>query len=105
MENLAVSVLVHKPDIVRIGEWWLNADVDQYKIVLPKFVSVRLDRSRRGDGILLWIKDSVAYKVLQLGPQDLQLIYNAINLPRPKIFVLEFFIILLPLLLLSLIHY
>ena len=63
----------------------------QYKIMLPKFVSVRLDRSRHGGGILLWIKDTIVFKVLQSGPQDLELILISIDLPKCKNYVLEFF--------------
>ena len=69
MDNLAASVLVHEPDIVCIVESWLDGDVGQCEIMLPNFVSVRLDRSRHGGGILLWIRDTIVFKVLQSGPQ------------------------------------
>ena len=61
MDNLAAFVLVHEPDIACIVESWLERDVGQYEIMLPNFVSVRLDRSRHSGGILLWIKDTIIF--------------------------------------------
>ena len=56
----------------------------QCEIMLPNFVSVRLDRSRHGGGILLWIRGTIVFKVLQSGPQDLELILISIHLPKCK---------------------
>ena len=59
MDNLAASVLVHKPDIICIVESWLDGDVGQCETMLSNFVSLRLDRNRHGGGVLLWIRDTI----------------------------------------------
>ena len=82
----------------------MGGNVEQCKIVLPIFVSVRLDRSRHGGEILFWVKDYVDYKVLQSGPYNLELISISIDLPRHKNVCLGDFIFSQPPLLLCLIH-
>ena len=72
------------PDVVCIVESWLDEEIGSNEILLPNFVSVRLDRNRRGSGVLLWIRDNVAFKVLELGPHDLELIFISISLPKQK---------------------
>ena len=100
MDNLAASVLVHEPDIVCIVESWLDGNVGQCEIMLPNFVSVRLDINRHGGGVRLWIRDTIVFKVLQSGLEDLELLLISIDLPKCKIYVLESFIVpLLPVLL------
>ena len=47
----------------------LDGDVAECEIMLPNFVSVRLDRNRHGGGILLWIRGAIVFKVLQPGPR------------------------------------
>ena len=91
MNNLAAFVLVQEPDIVSFVESWLDRDVGQCEIMLPKFFFVRLDRSRHGSGILLWIRATIVFKVLQSGPQDPELILISTDLPKCKKLCLRVF--------------
>ena len=78
----------------------------QCEIMLPNSVSqsVRLGRSRHGCGILLWIRDTIIFMLLQSRPQDLELILILIDLPKCKKYALESFIVPLSPLLLCVSH-
>ena len=52
----------------------------------------RLDRNRHGGGIVLYIKDSLPFKVILLGPENLELIFVTIFPATVNQICLGFFI-------------
>ena len=53
MYELIALVDVHNPDIICIVESWLNADITDVEVAIPRYVSCRADRNRHGGGIII----------------------------------------------------
>ena len=59
-------------------ETWLGSDVLD-EVWIPNYSIVRLDRTRHGGGVAMYIHDSVAYNVLPYGSADLELLLVALS--------------------------
>ena len=57
MDDLRVLAEVDKPDIIALCETWLGEEVRPSEVALPEFRSYRLNRTRRGGGVLLYIRE------------------------------------------------
>ena len=73
-DELAALCLAENPDVVCLVETWLCSDILDSEVFIPNYSIVRLDRSRHGGGVAMYIHDSVAYNVLLCGPAGLELI-------------------------------
>ena len=73
-------VKVFTPDIVCIVESWLCSDICDSEISLVDYSIVRLDRSRHGGGIILYIKNNLNFDIISHGALGLELIFVSIFL-------------------------
>ena len=78
LDCLAASCLASSPDVFCIVESWLSPDIIDSEISIPGYSVTRLDRNRHGGGIVLYIKDSLPFKVNFLGTENLELIFVTI---------------------------
>ena len=85
MDCLHALVSVHKPDAICIVETWLCPDITAAEISLPGYSAVRLDRDRRGGGIILFVADIYNVKVLQQGPLDLEFLLVSVQCAQFKL--------------------
>ena len=81
-DDLAAVCLTSNPDVfcACIVESWLCADISDNEISLPSYCTVRLDRNRHGDSIIMYIKDHINYNILHKGPSDLEFIFVSLCL-------------------------
>ena len=59
-----LSLLATDPDIICIVETWLEENIDDKEISIPRYHSNWLDRNRHGGGVLLYVKNLYQYTVL-----------------------------------------
>lgn len=62
----------HDPHGVCITETWLDDDISDSELFIPGYVMVRLDRSRHGGGIIMYIKSVFSYNVLFTGDSNFE---------------------------------
>ena len=55
IDNLRVICASQNPGFVCIVETWLNSEVDDSEICIQGYSIVRLDRSRHGGGLIVYI--------------------------------------------------
>ena len=55
---------MHTPDVICITESWLSPDIQDSEILIPGYISVRLDRNRHGGGVIMFV--SVRFTVKRL---------------------------------------
>ena len=59
-------------------------EIGDNEISLPNYSSVRLDRSRHGGGILMYIKDGIPFSVVASGPAGLEIIFVSVLLSNNR---------------------
>ena len=64
LDELSAICSLYSPDIVCIVETWRSPDICDSELSLPNFQSFRLDRSRHGGGILVYVKSSLSATVV-----------------------------------------
>ena len=64
LDELSLLATAHNPDIICIVEILLEGNIDNTEISIPGYHSNRLDRSRHGGGVLLYVKNLYQYTVL-----------------------------------------
>ena len=99
------------PTIIALRETWLDETITDCDIFVPGFYTIRRDHSRKGGGILLYIKDSVPTPsiiyhaslellfievTLKQGPLNLGLFYRPLSASQ-DLLELEQFLASLPL--------
>ena len=62
------------PDIICIVESWLDPSILDNEISIVNYSLVRLDRSRHGGGVLLYIKDNLPFSIIISGFESLEFI-------------------------------
>ena len=67
LDSLKAECLLHKPYIVCITETWLSDDISNHELHIPGYCVVRLDRSRHGGGVLMYISDLFTYNTVFVG--------------------------------------
>ena len=73
LDELRATVALEQPHIVCIVEAWLSPDIADNKLQICGYQLVRLDRSRRGGGILMYVNDVFSFRVLlESGPHNLE---------------------------------
>ena len=59
LDSLRAYTTMNNPDIIAICESWLDDSISDLEIFIPNYYVIRRDRSRKGGGILLYIKDNI----------------------------------------------
>ena len=69
---------LYNPDLVCIVESWLSSDISDNEILIPNYSIFRLDRSRHGGGILVYVKSSLCVSSVQ-SPLDIELLFLTVK--------------------------
>ena len=73
LDELRANVASLKPHVVCVVETWLSGDISDHELSLFDYQLQRLDRNRHGGGILIYVHNSLSFKVLlQGGPHSLE---------------------------------
>ena len=54
-DELLFLVDMYTPDVICITESWLSPDIQDSEILIPEYISVRLDRNRHGGGVIMFV--------------------------------------------------
>jgi len=74
----------HDPHGVCITETWLDDDISDSELFIPGYVTVRLDRSRHGGEIIMYIKSVFSYNVLFTGDSNFECVIVSLKLDSCK---------------------
>ena len=74
LDSLKAECLLHKPYIVCITKTWLSEDISNHELHIPGYCVIRLDRSRHGGGVLMYISDLFTYNTVFVGNQTFECI-------------------------------
>ena len=82
-DDLCLLCADSKPHVACIVETWLEDSVFDNELTVSNYFLLRLDRTRHGGGVLLYIGDDLSYNVIFMGPKNLELLgitlYNGNN--------------------------
>ena len=70
IDELRIVCSVSKPDVVCITESWLDSTIDDCEISIQGYSAFRLDRSRHGDGVLIYVKSLFTCSILFKGTTE-----------------------------------
>ena len=73
INELQLLCLTECPDIVCVTESWLSGDISDCEIEIPGYLLCRLDRNRHGGGLITYFKNTMDYKCILSGPDNLEL--------------------------------
>ena len=80
LDELRANVASLKPHVVCVVETWLSEDISDHELSLFDYQLQRLDRNRHGGGILIYVHNSLLFKVLlQGGPHSLKFLALSIS--------------------------
>jgi len=68
INELQLLCLSECPDIVCVTESWLSCEIE-----IPGYLLCRLDRNRHGGGLITYFKNTMDYKCILSGPDNLEL--------------------------------
>ena len=67
LDDLRLICSAYSPDIVCIVETWLDGVISDSEISVQGYTIVRLDRTRHGGGLLIYVNNSFIFSTLYLG--------------------------------------
>ena len=74
IDHLRVICASQNPGFVCIVETWLNSEVDDSEICIQGYSIVRLDRSRHGGGLIIYVNNMFTYSVLFKGNPEFEFV-------------------------------
>ena len=75
IDNLRSLCVFHSPDIICIVESWLDDTILDSEVSIQGYTHCRLDRSRHGGGVMIFVKNSFNFSLLFKGTQN----YECLN--------------------------
>ena len=66
LDNLKLECIEFNPHIVCISETWLDSTITDNELTIDNYNPVRLDRSRHGGGIAIYVHVDFTYHVILL---------------------------------------
>ena len=70
IDNLRILCSLYSPDVICVVESWLDSDVIDSEVSIQGYSVIRLDHSRHGGGILIYVKCLFSYSVAFKGATD-----------------------------------
>ena len=74
LDHLRAEASTQNPSVICIVESWLSKAISDDEISIAGYQIARLDRSRHGGGVLVYVHNSLNWEVLLMGPNNLELI-------------------------------
>ena len=95
IDNLRVICSVYKPCVVCLVETWLDSSIDDVEISIQGYTVVRLDHSRHGGGILIYVSTCLSHSIMFKGSPEFEFIvislFNCNYTPQSPDFYLALF--------------
>ena len=79
IDDLRIICSLYLPDFVCIVETWLDPSIDDTEIFIQGYCVFRVDRSRHGGGVLVFVKDVFTCSLLYKGSSELELLVLSVN--------------------------
>ena len=79
LDSLRAEAAANNPSIICIVETWLSENISDSEVSIENYPIARLDRNRHGGGVLVYIHNSLSWKILQKGPNDLEFIALSVS--------------------------
>ena len=90
IDEFRMYALNHQYDIICVNETWLDNTVNNHEVKLDGYDLVRKDRNRHGDGVAMFIRSTINYKIRSdIMPDNLETITVEITKPKAKPFLLN----------------
>ena len=67
IDNLRSLCVLHSPDIICIVETWLDDTILDSEVSIQGYNHYRLDRSRHGGGVMIFVKEMFTFSLLFKG--------------------------------------
>ena len=67
-DDLLLFCASYSPDIICVVETWLSPEISDSEVSIPNYLLFRLDRSRHGAGIAVFIKSTLSVSPLPFAP-------------------------------------
>ena len=74
IDNLRILCSLFSPHVICVVESWLDSDIVDSEISIQGYSIIRLDRSRHGGGILIYVSSLFSYSILFKGSIDFECI-------------------------------
>ena len=79
IDNLRILCSIYSPDVICVVESWLDTDIDDSEISIQGYSVIRLDRSRHGGGVLIYVNCLFFYSLLFKGAADFECIVLSLS--------------------------
>ena len=92
LDNLLISVNIHKPHIICVVESWLSTEISDSEISIPGFQLFRNDRNCHGGGVLMYVSSMLFTSVMLPPPAPtLEILTLSILFDKFKIYFCLFY--------------
>ena len=71
IDELRILHDVHRPKVVCIVETWFDENITDTELTVNNYQVIRLDRNRHGGGVLMYVHNSLSYKITTKGQEVL----------------------------------
>ena len=78
LDNLRITCNLYSPDVVCIVETWLDSIIDDSEIHIQGYSVTRLDRTRHGGGVLIYVKNIYSCSLLFKGSPEFECIIMSV---------------------------
>ena len=79
IDNLRSICTLYSPDIVCIVETWLDDTILDSEIAIQGYHLCRLDRSRHGGGVLIYVRSMFTYSLLFKGTPVFECLFLSVT--------------------------
>lgn len=86
LEALETLILEDEPDLTVITDTWLDNNISDVEVTPPEYNTVRKDRSGRGAGIAILIKQNIAFLITPV-PSNIETVWIKANLSNRGVFI------------------
>ena len=86
-DTLNAECLLHNPHVVCITETWLDNCISDNEISVPNYKIIRLDRSRHGGGVAIYVDSMFTYSILFTANPDFECVIASLCANNSKFYV------------------
>ena len=66
MDHVKALVVQSQPDVLALSESWLTRGIDDSDIAIPGFNTFRIDRVKKGGGVVVYTRSALSVSVLEM---------------------------------------
>ena len=87
IDTLIAECLLHNPHVVCITETWLDNHISDNELSVPNYKIIRLDRSRHGGGVAIYVDSMFTHSILFTGNRDFECVIASLCANNSKFYV------------------